>query len=92
VVGAQPLLEGLGVIVRSLNEGFSSLVVGHGLLGWVDWLCVSSALSMRESWDGSHSLWYDLPEAGWTSRPVIREMRRASGIRSSTAWSKGVLV
>jgi hypothetical protein len=36
VVGAQPLLEGLGVIVRSLNEGFSSLVVGHGLLGWVD--------------------------------------------------------
>lgn len=36
VVRAQPLFEGLGVVVRSLNEGLASLVVGHGLLGRVD--------------------------------------------------------
>lgn len=32
----------------------------------------------------ANSLWYDLPLAGWISRPVIREMRRASSIFSST--------
>lgn len=34
-----------------------------------------------------NSLWYDLPDLGWMSRPVIREMRSESGILSSTAWS-----
>lgn len=37
VVCAQPFLEGLGVIVRSLDKGLSSLVIGHCLLGWVDY-------------------------------------------------------
>lgn len=30
-------------------------------------------------------MWYDRPEAGWISRPVIRETRRPSSICSSTA-------
>lgn len=37
VISAQPLFEGLGVVVRSLNEGFSSLVIRHCLLWGVDW-------------------------------------------------------
>lgn len=36
MVGRQSLLEGLGIIVGSLNEGFASLIVDHVLLGRVD--------------------------------------------------------
>ena len=36
VVGSQTLLEGFGVVVRTLDEGFAGLVIGHGLLGRVN--------------------------------------------------------
>ena len=41
MVGAQSLFEGFGIIVRTLDKGFSGLVICHGFLGWVDWCDVS---------------------------------------------------
>lgn len=45
VVRYQSLLEGLGVIVRSLDQGLTSRVIGHRLLGRVEFTVVRSTRS-----------------------------------------------
>lgn len=46
VVGSKTFLKSSSVVVRSLDEGLASLVIGHGLLWWVDcdsaYACTSS--------------------------------------------------
>ena len=43
MIGGEPLLKRVGVVVASLDQWFACDVVLHGVLGWVEHLVVGSA-------------------------------------------------
>jgi hypothetical protein len=89
VVGLETAGEGLGVVVGALDEGFAGDIVDTSLFGWAADTILD--VKRRREWEKVETywkvLWYERPLAGWIRRPVIREMRSWSSMRSCTTES-----